>query len=473
MARNRLNQDNLLIKKQFIIQLREEYHKKHTPLWDCFLMYLGFLSALGCEYLAEYTPLQLKHYKAAIENTKCMWHRNRRAGKTIGLSNLAVFYSIIQFGYRANAGKVVWRAPANDQLSQAQEWLTQNPFVEHINQENDVSVLNSKPIDMACLSAGKAASKGASVIIEDEYRDVPKGYKVYDIAGRAEDMVAEGPNATRRMISASTGCRLTFFHDQFLSGEWVYCRQTYHDCPWITEEYVESKRKEHPEDPYFVQQEFESVWVARGDTAYRNVYIIDTVAKTITHNENVYKFGDHPFFPLEWKFPEPRKAGCDFNDSAGHYVVIGSDDAEAIYMNKEFVITTIAELMPFSEQYNLEIESGPFKINIENAYKCTQLGMNCVHQDWDEETKAERFRETMDKMLIIDRRGCPFTLGNYESGVFDPNARESKLKKDSQQHGLDASWHMIHKTNYLITKEKYLTNLDPNYRSCDEFGTIS
>ena len=101
------------------------------------------------------------------------------------------------------------------------------------------------------------------------------------------------------------------------------------------------------------------------------------------------------------------------------------------------------------------------------------MGINCIHQYWDEETKAERFRETMDKMIIIDRRNAAFTLGNYESAVFDETSRESKLKKDSQQHGLDASWHMIHKTNYVITKDVYDTNLDPNYHSCNEFGTIS
>jgi len=407
-------------------------------------MYMGFLKALGCEYLCEMTDWQMADYKEAITGHKTMWHRSRRAGKTIGLSNIAVFFSILNFGYRANKGKVVWRAPATDQLEQAQEWLRQNPFVMAITHENDVYILNSKPIDMACLSAGKAASKGASVIIEDEYRDVPKGYKVYDIAGRAEDMVAEGPNATRRMISASTGCRLTYFHNQFLSNEWTYCRHSYKECPWITDEYVEGKAKEHPEDPYFVDQEFNAIWVARGDTLYRNLFIVDTVAKTITHNENVYDFGDHPFFPLYWKFPEPRNSGVDFNDTAGHYIVNGSMDMDAIYLNEEHVVFTIAEIKAFSELYSMEIESGPFDINIQNAIKCANAGINCIHQNWDKETLAARFRVSMDKMIVIDRHKAAYTLGNFQEAVSDENARETKIKKSSKQHGLDATLHMIH-----------------------------
>ena len=217
MPKRLLNQSYLPTKENFIQQLREEY-ASGTPIWDCFMMYMGFLNLLGCDYLTDMSDWQEVDYRAAIEGHKTMWHRNRRAGKTLGLTNLAVFFSILNFGYRANAGKVVWRAPANDQLEQAQEWLRLNPFVMWINHENDVGVMSGKPIDMACLSAGKAASKGAAVIIEDEYRDVAKGLKMYDIAGRAEDMVAEGGNETRRMISASTGCRFTFIHYQINSG---------------------------------------------------------------------------------------------------------------------------------------------------------------------------------------------------------------------------------------------------------------
>lgn len=444
MGNKSLHQQHLKLKTQFVKQLRQEYHVKKRPIFDCFLMYMGFLRKLGCEFLAEMTDWQEQDYRTALENTKTMWHRNRRAGKTLGLTNIAVFFSIIQFGYRANKGKVLWRAPATDQLEQAQEWLRQNPFVLWITITNDVHVFNSRSIDMACLSAGKAASKGAAVLIEDEYRDVYKGLKVYDIAGRAEDMVAEGPNETRRMISASTGCRLTYFHNQFLSNEWVYCRHTWKECPWITADYVESKRKEHPEDPYFVDQEFNSIWVARGDTAYRNIYIVDTVERTVTHNTVVYKFGDHPFFPKDFEMPPAQKCGVDFNDAAGHYIVEGSETELAIFINAEYIVFTIPELKPYTYQRSMEIESGPFEINMENAKLCRQYGIRCLHQNWDATIIAERFRRSMDKPIVIDRRLASFTLGNFLEAVFDSNARDSRLKKTSSQHGLDAALHMIH-----------------------------
>lgn len=408
-------------------------------------MYIGFLKALGCKYLTEIEPWQMADYKVAITGHKTMWHRSRRSGKSLGLGIMAAFFSIIDFGFRANQGKVVWRVPATDQLEQAQSWLRQNPFVMSINHENDVGILMGKPLDMACLSSGKAASKGASVIIEDEYRDVPKGYAIFDIAVRAEDIAAEGPNETRRIISASTGCRLTLFHDHFLSNEWAYCRHTYKECWWITDEYVESKRREHPEDPYFVEQEFMAIWVARGDTIFRNLYIIDMKARTVHHNEVLYKFGDHPFFPIDWEFPKATKAGCDFNDSAGHYVVIGSVDLDAVYLNQEFVVRSIAALKPFGKIYDLEVESGPFAINIENAKKCIKLKVRCLYRNWDKYIIAIRFRLFMDRMIIIDRAKASFTLGNFLEAVSDENSRESKIKKNSKQHGLDAAFHMAHR----------------------------
>jgi len=436
-------------KRSFITYLRSEYHIKHVPLWKCFCTYINFLNSFGCEYLTEMSKWQLDDYKRAISGHKTMWHRNRRAGKTLGLSNLAVFFSIIDFGYRANKGKVVWRAPASDQLSQAQEWLRQNPFVTWISGENDVQVLMSKQIDMACLSAGKAASKGAAVMIEDEYRDVYKGLKMYDIAGRAEDMVAEGPNETRRMISASTGCRLTYFHDQYMSGEWDYCRHNYKECPWITEEYVESKRKEHIEDPYFVDQEFNAIWVARGDTAFRNIFVVDMESKTVMHNENTFKFGDHPFFPLNWVFPSPRKGGVDWNESAGHYLVIGSIDDEAIYVNFERVLTTIPELKAYGHQYKIEVESGPFPMNVSCTAEAHALGVLCTDMWWYPKVIAERLKTLSRKMIIIDRYKAAATLTNLQEAVYDENARETKLKKRSDQHGLDALMHMVHTYSYF------------------------
>lgn len=436
-------------------------------------MYMGFLNKLGCEYLTEMTDWQEVDYEMAISGFKTMWHRTRRGGKSIGLSVVAVFFSIIEFGYRANAGCVVWRAPYSDQLYQAQKWFRKNPFVTHIDkQSNDIYILDSEYIDMSCLSSGKVASRGVAVFIMDEYKKVNTGSVMIKDAKEAYGMLAEGPNKLKRFISASTGCRLTEFHNQYLSNEWDYSSHSWKDCHWITEDFIESERKGNPQDPWYVPQEYGCVWVARGDTAYRNVYIVDTDAKTIVFNENIYAFGDHPFFPLEWQFPTPRKAGVDFNDAAGHYVVVGSVDDEAIYVNEEHVVTTIAELKPFGAAYNMEIESGPFEINIQNALKCSQQNVKCIHCNWDKPTLANRFRMSMDKMIVINKKTANFTLGNLQEAVYDENARESKLKKSSKQHGLDAMLHMIHKTSYIITERKIMTNLNPNYIEAQGFGVI-
>ena len=419
-------------------------------------MYMWFLKKHGSEFLTDAltTHWQMEDYKLVIDNYKTMWHRTRRGGKSIGLTILGVFFSIIKFGYRANAGCVVWRAPFSDQLNQAKKWLKLNPFVTWISGDGDVEVIDSEYIDMSCLSSGKVASRGVSVFIMDEYKKVKNGSVMSGDAKEAYGMLAEGPNELKRMISASTGARLTEFHQQFLSGEWQYSRKPWTSCLWITQEFVDSERRGNAEDPWYVPQEYGCVWVARGGTAFRNVYIVDTRKKEVVFNESVFSFGEHPFFPTDWTFPSPRKAGCDFNDSAGHYVVVGSEDDEAIYINSEHVITTIAELKPFGAKYRLEIESGPFKINIQNARKCVQQGVKCTQRNWDKDTIAERFRVMMDKMVIIDRRQASYTLGNFQEAVFDDNAVESKLKKNTTQHGLDASLHMIHKTEYVVKRYK-------------------
>jgi hypothetical protein len=435
-------------------------------------MYLGFMQALGVKYLIDYTQWQLEDYKTAITNYKTMWHRSRRGGKSIGLSVLAVFFSIIQFGYRANAGCVVWRAPYTDQLYQAQKWLKMNPFVTYIDKsQNDIYVLDSEYIDMSCLSSGKVASRGVSVFIMDEYKKVNTGSVMMNDAKEAYGMLAEGPNDQKRMVSASTGARMTEFFNQYLSDEWEYCVHDWRECEWITDDFIESERRGNPQDPYYVPQEYECMWVARGDTAYRNVYIIDTVEKTIVNNENTWDFGDHPFFPEDWTFPSARKAGVDFNDSAGHYIVAGSEDDEAIYVNSEHVVTTVTELKSYGRKYRMEIESGPFEINITNARKCREQGVRATHRNWDKDTIARRFRKSMDKMIIIDKRLAPYTLKNLMEAVFDQNARESKLKKQSDQHGLDALLHMIHRTVFKIHESTITTNIDPNYVEHDmDFG---
>ena len=392
--------------------------------------------------------VQEEAYRMAVENYKTQWHRTRRGGKSMGLANLAVFYAIILFGYRANKGKVVWRAPYSDQLQQAQEWLKQNPFVMRISSENDVYILDSPTCDMGSLTSGKVASKGASVFIMDEYKKVNKGHKMYADAKEAYGMLAEGDNAQKRMISASTGQRLTEFHDQYLSGEWEYSLIPWKLCPWITEDFIESERKGNLQDPWYILQEYDCVWVNRGGAAFNNIYIVNMEEKTIINGADRWKFGDHPFFPLNWTFPQPRKAGVDFNESSGHYLVVGSVDDEAIYVNFERVLGTIAELKAYGHIYRMEIESGPFKMNMLCAQECRQLDIPCYEAVWTDILIAQRFKILRSKMIIVDYLTAQATLTNLEEAVFDENARESKLKKRPDQHGLDALMHMIH--NYSL-----------------------
>lgn len=365
----------------------------------------------------------------------------------MGLSVLSVFFSIINFGYRANQGKVVWRAPKGNQLGQATSWFKKNPFIINVRkQEGFIDVLMSEAIDIKPMTEGNVASVGASVYIIDEAKKIHKGHKIYDEALESYGMFAEGDLEFKRMISASTGARLTLFHDQYESGEWDYSMHTYKDCPWITEEFVEGERRANPNDPYYVLQEYECVWVARGDTAFQNLWVVDMVKKMVTHGSEQYNFGEHPDFPVGWEFPEAENAGCDFNGpTTGQYVVMGSFDHKKIYLNREKVLFDLRDLIWYGDNYALEIEAGPFKINVEAGKECKRLGVKCIHKNWEKAIIAERFYLFTHRMIIIDLRACHFTLMNFQEAVTDPNATEHKLKKSSKQHGLDAAFHMAHK----------------------------
>ena len=408
-------------------------------------MYYGFLKLIGCTYLCEAVKFQMEDYKKAVNGYKTMWHRTRRGGKSLGLTVLAVFFSLINFGYRANAGMVVWRCPLGKQMKQARFWFRRNPFVININKaDGEIHILNSRAVDISAMTPGNVASLGGAVYIMDEAKKIWTDHKVYAEALESYGIFVEGPIEFTRMISASTGARLTLFHTQFLSGEWDYSLHSYTECHWIPEEKIESERRANPQDPYYVQQEYECVWVARGDSAFRNVYVVDMANKRVTHNEEIFDFGDHPFFPLNWTFPTERKGGVDWNDASGHYLVAGSVDDEAIYVNYERVLTTVGELRPYGDFLKIEVESGPFDMNILNTLEAHKLGVKCTDAYWSESLIAARFRLLCSKMIVIDMVKASFTLKNLEEAITDANKRASQLKKVTTQHGLDALMHMIH-----------------------------
>jgi len=473
MSRLPINQTRLVEKRQFILALRDEYHNKKTDLWTCFIMYINFLSILGCKYLIEMNYWQREDYKKAINGYKTMWHRSRRAGKSLGLSVIGVFFCIINFGYRANQGKVVWRAPRGNQLGQAAEWFKKNPFVNNVKiKDGWIMVMESEPIDIKPMTEGNVASIGASVYIIDEAKKIKKGHQIYDEALESYGMFAEGDLSQKRMISASTGARLTLFHTQYISGEWDYCRHTYKECSWITEEFVQSERDGNPNDPYYVKQEYECVWVARGDTAFQNVYVVDMVNKIVTHGADQFHFGDNDFFHENWKFPPATHAGCDFNGpKTGHYVTCGSMDLQNIYVNHEYKLKTVEQIKPFGEKYLLEIESGPL-YNIPYAKECVKKNVKCFHQNWDQKVIAERLYILDHKNIIINARTCQYTVINLEEAVTDETSVFRKLKKSTTQHGLDCVMHQVHDKTMVLTSTEIETNLQEDVYAMGGFGNL-
>ena len=444
---------------KFQIQLRDLYNATKDDV-TCFRMYLGFIKTFAPERYRLFTRWQREDMEMSISNSninverevlETAWNYSRRGGKSRGLTVLAVFFALI--------GKlVIWRSPHADQLGQASQWFAMNPFVKKvsINNLNKVEVYGSPDINISVLSAGKVASREADVLIYDEGGWVFKHLALYEFYKASRPMVAA--SQYRHIIHASTPARNTAFHEEWENLQDLEVKlntkftslHPHEDCDWITEEWIEMEREKNSDTPWYVDQNYNCMFVVYGGAVFTNV-----VALGDAH------FPEFPYGYLD-KI-EPRYAGVDFNgDVVGHYIIKIDYNDNFVFVLEETSFTELRELLKVNTIYDngrdtgvdkkypisIEVEDGQFNIPFCNDLR--RMGFSGIYQEWNRDKKHTRVQELRNRVIIIDRYKCPLTYRNLMEASYDQGERLPKLEKRTDQHGLDGLLHAIHDRSGVI-----------------------
>lgn len=435
---------------KFKKQLLDLYNKS-SDLVNTFYAYLGFLiEHTKNKRYVQFTKWQIEDMLMSIYNPKIdtsrvaletAWNYSRRGGKSRGLTIVAVFFSLLD-------KLVIWRSPHTDQLGQCTEWFNMNPFVaaEHVSTQNTVEVYNSPDINISVLSAGRVASREADVLIYDEMGWCFKDLKLYEFYKASRPMIAASD--FKHIIHASTPALYTVFHDEweFLKG-WEAELETkltsyhpWHDCPWITPEWVESERISHSDCSWYIDQNYEALFVIYGGNVFdRNKIIL---------------VGDprYPEYPKNyWRYSyKICVGGVDFNgENTQHYLVIVYFDDKYVHILEEIKFLDLWLLDKYiTKGLSLELEEGMF--NTQFTDQTRRMGLSCIYQEWNEDIKQNRVREVQERIIIIDKDKCPVTYKNILEAGYDEKSRLPKLAKRTDQHGLDALLHCMHENSGKI-----------------------
>ena len=441
-----------LVCLKFKEQLLDLY-KKSNDIIKCFYAYIGFLMefSLHDDY-KQFTQWQMDDMLMSIYNPKIdtrlipletAWCYNRRGGKSQKLTVVGTFFSLLD-------KKVVWRCPHTDQLHQCTEWFTMNPFVreEKVFTQNIVRIYGSPDISVSVLSAGRVASRGVDVLIYDELGWCFTRLQLYEYYKASRPMIADSD--FKHIIHASTPAKNTVFHEEWEAlkelEEKYNCRFTSHhnwrDCPWITKEWVELERLKNFDCPWYVDQNYEALFVVYGGSVFTDIIIVGDLRYP------QYPFGYH----VGGKY---RYVGVDFNgENVQHYLVTCYYDDKFVHVLEEIKFLDLWKLEEYTNHplYTVELEEGLFNTQFTDQVK--RMGLDCIYQPWDEDTKQNRVRELQTRTIIIDKKKCPVTYKNLIEAGYDENSRLPKLAKRTDQHGLDALLHCIHDVSGQIHVRK-------------------
>lgn len=371
----------------------------------------------------------------------------RRGGKSRKLTILAEFFSLLDL-------RVVWRAPHSDQLIQAAEWFSMNPFTESqkIRTQFRVEVYGSPEISVAVLSEGRIASREADVLIYDEGGSVMTWMANFDYYKNSRPMIAASQN--KHIIHASTDCQGSVFNEEFKAlqakeheyGTIFTSIHPWSHTTWITKKWIEQEKKAHLECSWYIDQNYNCIAVVRGGRVFNNIIVVGN------HN--------HPEFPygcLEDKIGQ--FGGVDFNgENTGHFFITIDYDDNYVYVLKEKNFWDLQELFKYPE-ISKELEIGLFN----NAFtdQTQRMGLNCIYQEWTEDIKSIRVQELVNRKIVIDQYDTPLTYKNLLEAGWDQNARLPKLAKRTDQHGLDGLLHAMHEVGGKIYVRQSSANKPP------------
>jgi len=433
-------------------------------IWTIFKIYFNFLRIYSDPRLTQVNAKQWEAYEIAIKKYECFIWRTRRGGKTIMMSVLEVFWSLIEFG-EAYPGVVVHKTPSGNQLKQLYKWFNFIPFVTNINRQTHmVYILESEPIWATMTTKDNVDGYGCSVLYEDEWGTVLETDLKATYLDSAREFLVEGSFRGKRHFHGSTlhygsvGAKDMLLLEEmgFEVGETYVHVMTWRDCVnsdgsrWITEETIALERRKHFENPNFIKEMFECILVPGGGLFF---------------SVDQWIVAGNPAFPditEEYlnRFPI-RQAGWDFNGNAvGHIEVRGYHDYEnhiiiireekawdrtdkiSDHIKEEIGISHCVEGLPKADGYN-----AGFTQNL------MELDTPCQY-DSMRDIKQSRLATIQNSLIIIDP-SCKWCIKNFREAIFDPKSLENKLLKTNTQHGLDGIIHMIHSTHNTIDFAKF------------------
>ena len=443
-------------------------------LFDCFTIYFNFLKIFGHPKLTLCNANQMAAYKMALVNYESFWWRTRRGGKTIGMSVLEVFYSLIEFG-DAYPGQVVHRCPSGDQLRMLYYWFNKNPLVQNINQQTHfVDVIDSEPIWASMTTKDNSDGYGCSVLFEDEWGTIHEDELKAEYLDSTREFILEGHESGKRHFHASTlhygsvGAKDMIFLEELgmESGQQYVHVMPWWDCPWIKQQSIDKEKRKHFDNPSFIKEMFECILVPRGGLFF--------------NAENWCIAGqseDHPEITLEWLSRYPiKQAGWDFNgQDVGHIEERGFWDHEnqVIIVKEEKAWDKTKDIHDhiLSEQgiVSHEVEGVP-KADGYNAgftQNLLELGTPCRFQKWIHTSKQRRIAILQNAFIIV-HPDCKWLIKNLQSSTYDKTSIIPKMHKTTFQHGIDGAAHLVHTPTGRVDIPEYKQQSSNPYETLNE-----
>lgn len=441
--------------QQFIKQLREIWEEDYPNPIRAFRIYLGFLRKYADppgtrdkDKLALWTPWQLKDMEMSIYNPKInpeietlltIIMRSRRSAKTRDGTTVQNFWAIL--GYDC-----AWRAPIGGQLQKAGFWFSRSPFVKAVRLKEREIRYNSPLIhhlDIAPLTPGSTKGSDCDCMYYDELGDVMKHLQAYLLYLQSRPMVANSD--FKHITCSSTPWRDTAFQDEWeitqkLEQKYdtiLTSEHTADDCPWLTEEFINSERENYP--AWYIEAMYYCKWTVPYGAVFE---------KIIEIHDPKYKdqpSPDHNYASiLENK--SAKLAGVDHN--AGdrdhpHYIVTGDYDNRYVYFLDEYQFTDLSFL--FDDKFrhvSIEVEDELYNTQFTDQEK--RMGLQAIYYGWNKEEKMNRVQELRNRWIIIDKYRCPLLYANLLNAAYNQTSRLPELEKRTDQHGLDCGLHLMH-----------------------------
>jgi hypothetical protein len=402
-----------------------KYLYNEREILKSYQFYINFVKKYGQSVdLKRIERFQYEDMVMAITNQEVVWLRTRRGGKTRDLSLVNGFWIIVD-------KDPIWFTPQSDQQKQAIQYFLANPFYSHMKLDYVYFHGCKNSIEISNLTLGKSASKGKDCITYDEGAKVPKGQLVYDYYKFSRVIIAgklwEGD---KHILSASTAARNSAIEEEYELMKTIHPElisiHPYKDCWWISEDWIKQEELANMGDPWFVDQEYRTLFVNRGGSIFPELFDIE--------------FKDIPQ-DLESLY------GADFGGT-DHIIEVKLDhDNKRIYICDESEVDL--EVHPNALDHlrgsKFEAEGGTlYNSDPKHGAKCLvlQTRIGALPVPISDKWIHERLTIAKSYQIYIDRKRTAGIYNDLKLAIYDLDGTYLKNKK-YPCHWLDAFFHAI------------------------------